>query len=183
MPRGCLLQVGVVPQEITCLWTIWICASAHFSRAARFQCTEAPCNYHFGVRTTAAFPRALTPSMLSEQLSAAHKQYQWQQKVDPLFHSARSSQTWYLPGFGHHQAPDQLFFLLQISIVRAFGYIIKLRVKSIGKKGLQIQELSMWKSEENYLCSCAWSDDAKDALILGLASSSWGKASKTPVKK
>ena len=69
--RGWLLQVGVVPQEITCLWTIWICASAHFSRAA-LQCTQAPCNYHFGVRTTAAFPRALTPSMLSEQLSGAH---------------------------------------------------------------------------------------------------------------
>ena len=92
MAKGWLLQVRVVPQEITCLWTIWICASAHFSRAVSLQ---APCNYHFGVRTTAAFPRALTPSMLSEQLSAAHKQYQWQQKVDPLFHSARPSKVEY----------------------------------------------------------------------------------------
>ena len=60
-----------LPQEITCLWTIWICASAHFSRADRPQCTQAACNYHFGVRSSTTFPRALTPSMLSEQLSVA----------------------------------------------------------------------------------------------------------------
>ena len=90
--RGCLLLVGGgLAGDNLLMDNLNLCFRPFFQSSPH--CTEAPCNYHFGARTTTAFPRALTPSMLSEQLSVADNA---NGNRNPLFHSTHpgSQQIW-----------------------------------------------------------------------------------------